>query len=91
MLPLLPLLLLALISGRTHPLPKGMEVTQTLYSDPMALYEVCGQFGSCAFSDRETYCDMHLKQAWNGDPLSYEHEISECGGRLDAPEVGEHD
>lgn len=83
MIRLLPLLLL---TACTYPLPKDMKVTETLYADPMKLYAACGQFGACAESDRETYCYMHLPVASNGEPMGRDHEISECAGRLDAPE-----
>jgi hypothetical protein len=80
-----PTLLAAAVSACTYPLPQGMKVTQSYYLEPMALYEACGQFGACVETDHKTYCNMHLPLAMSGDPLGYEHELSHCGGRLDAP------
>ena len=82
----MPLLLLLFLTGCTYTLPEGMAVTETLYADPMELYAACGQFGSCVETDFETYCDMHLRQAANGEPANRQHELTHCAGRLDAPE-----
>ena len=74
-------------------LPEGMVVNAYTYTDAQKLAKYCGRANACAYTDLKTYCDLHLPLAANGDVLYYDHEITHCWGRLDAPRVerGMHD
>jgi len=78
--------ILLLLTGCAYTLPDGMVVTETHYTDAQELAAVCGDAQACAFTNYTTTCDMHLPLAANGDPMHREHEITECAGRIDAPQ-----
>jgi len=84
---MIAVVLLVLLSGCAYQLPQGMVITETHYNDTQELYAMC-QAEACVFTDTETFCDMHLPVAANGDPLHREHELMHCSGHIDAP-IGE--
>ena len=67
------------------PLPQGMVVTESHYTDAQELAAVCGDRPACVWTNYTTTCDMHLPLEANGDPMHREHEITHCGGRRDPP------
>ena len=79
--------LMLALTGCAHPLPTGMVVTETHYTDAQEIYSVCAA-EACVFTDQQTFCDMHLPLAANGDPMHREHELMHCGGHVDSPRGG---
>jgi len=84
-------LLLGGCSGLYSPEPiDGMRIVEIVHSDSDTLSNACSQgpYGqsieACAILAGMT-CTLHLPERYS--PFLYEHELSHCYGREDAPSI----
>ncbi len=68
----------------------GMQIVEIVHTDPDTLFDACAsdsygrQAEACALLVGNT-CTLHLPERYS--PFLYEHELSHCYGREDAPPV----
>ena len=89
------ILLLLVLSGCNNlyfPEPiEGMRIVEVVHTDPEALYNACppDSYGryveACAILVGMT-CTLHLPERYS--PFLYDHELTHCYGRKDAPPIG---
>ena len=85
------LLLLGGCNGLYFPEPiEGMHIVEVVHTDPGALYAACPQDSydrsveACAILEGMT-CTLHLPERYSS--FLYDHELTHCYGRRDAPPI----
>lgn len=85
------LLLLTGCSSLYFPEPiEGMQIIEVVHTDLRTLNEACGESRNgrraeaCSIQVGLT-CTLHLPERYS--PFLYDHELTHCYGRQDAPEI----
>lgn len=84
---LIALTLLAGCNGLYYPDPvDGMTITVNVHQDADAIYAACGSNAEACAIVKGLTCDIHLPERAG---FTWDHEITHCFGRKDAPEVSQ--